>query len=74
MEAGWIAAGITLVLALVAGSVTMGRLFEKVKGNRSDINENRDEQRQEREQDRKENREEHNSMSIKLDAVLKTPR
>ena len=63
MEAGfvaaWIAGGVVILLAIVSAALAFGRLSEKVRGNRIDIND-----------DRKTNREDHQRLFDKLDDLL----
>ncbi len=56
--AAWIAGGIVILLAIITSSVAFGRLFEKVRGNRIDIND-----------DRKANREDHTRLFDKMDEL-----
>ena len=56
--AAWIAGGIVILLAIITSSVAFGRLFEKVRGNHIDIND-----------DRKANREDHTRLFDKMDEL-----
>ncbi len=74
MDWGWVTIGISVVLALIGGALSIGALYEKVKGNRVDIDDNKLEFREVLKQHREENRQEHISLGDKLDSLLKTPR
>ena len=57
---------ISLILSVLAGGVFIGRLSEKVKHNRADINYHQEEVKEAL----KENEEEHRAIINKLDAAL----
>ena len=61
---------ISLILAVLVSGVFIGRLSEKVRGNRIDINENKDEAKDEANVYRKENREEHKAIADRLDKLI----
>jgi len=57
---------ISLILAVLAGGVWVGRMSEKIRGNRFDIEGNKDKL----EIYRKENKDEHAAMIVKLDRLI----
>ena len=57
---------ISLILAVLAGGVFIGRLSEKVKSNRLEIEENKADAKAER----RENREEHKTIVARLDKLI----
>ena len=57
---------ISLILAVLAGGVFIGRLSEKVRSNRLEIEEEKADNRAER----KENREEHKAIVSRLDKLI----
>ena len=58
LAAAWIAGSIVLLIAIISAAIAFGRLFEKVKGNRIDITE-----------DRKTNRTDHTRLFDKMDEL-----
>ncbi len=58
LAAAWIAGSIVLLIAIISAAIAFGRLFEKVRGNRIDIDE-----------DRKANREDHSKLFDKMDEL-----
>jgi len=57
---------ISLILAVLAGGVFIGRLSEKVRSNRLEIDANKEEAKAYR----LENREEHKTIAVKLDRII----
>ncbi len=61
-----LAVGISLILAVLAGGVFIGRLSEKVRSNRFEI----EEQKKVASRYREENREEHKTIVARLDRLI----
>ena len=65
IESGWIAIGITILVALLTLAVAWGSLHEKVKGQQHQI----DSTKSEIKSDREENRSDHQEIMRKMDCI-----
>ena len=61
---------IVVLLSILSGGVWLGRMSEKVRNNRHDLEEEKEMRREEAQTFRQDNRQEHKDMMVRIDKAL----